>query len=303
MKVNINGSGVLLSADLEAQIAHMAQAAADGFERYWLAQVGLTDALTVFSAAAGRVPDIEMGTAVIPTFNRHPSALAAQALTAQALTGGRINLGIGLSHKPTVEENWGMRFERPIRHLIDYLEILGALMTEGRVDYHGEVFTCVSEATRPTEDPPSLLVAALGPQALKVAGSRTDGTILWMVGPNTIADHVAPRIREAAAGAGRPEPRIVCSLPVLVTDDASGAREFADVMLENYGTLPSYRAMLDREGAEGPGDVCVFGTEQQVLDHLGRIAEAGATEFTAVEFGVDPEAVARTREVLKAYNA
>lgn len=301
MKISINASSLTVFADLDKFRAHAAAAADDGFPSWWLAQGVLVDALTVFTAIADSAPDIELGTAVVPTFPRHPSMLAGQALTTQAAIGGRLTLGIGLSHKPMIEDVLGMAFERPVRHLIDYLEILNALLNEGKASYRGEVFTAVTEQmARITESPPSVMVAALGEQTLKVTGRRTDGTILWMVGERTIAGHIEPVITDAAAAADRPAPRIVCGLPVCVTDDPAPVREFADVALKVYGELPSYRAMLDREGADGPSDVALFGPADYVGERLAAIREAGATEFAAVEFGTTGEDIARTREFLKA---
>jgi len=303
VKITINGSATLAGANLDALKAHAAQAADDGFGSYWLAQGGLVDALMAFTAIAPTVPNIEFGTAVIPTYPRHPSALAAQALTAQAATGGRIALGIGLSHKPAVEDRWGMSFDRPIRHMLDYLAILESLLATGSSDYRGEMFTCLADGPRPTDDPPSLLIAALGPQLLRIAGGRSDGTLLWMVGPKTIRTHIAPIISDAASAAGRSAPRVICSLPICVTDNEASVREVTGKVFANYGELPSYRAMLDREGVDGPGDVSVIGTADQVRNQLEAIAEAGATEFSALEFARDPDDAAATRALLIDYNS
>ena len=300
MRISINGSSQLgRGATVEGLVDHIREAQGSGFGTYWLAQTGLLDALTVFTAAA-EVPDIELGTAVTATFPRHPTALAGQALTTQAALDGRLALGVGLSHQPVVEGALGMRFERPVRHALDYLAVLQPLLEEGAVDHDGELFTAHMKAPRPTGRPPALLLAALGPQMLRIAGSRTDGTLLWMVGPRTVADHVAPTIREAAEAAGRPAPRVVCSLPVAVTDDVDAARQRAARAFHRYGDLPSYRAMLDREGVSGPEEVAVLGDEAAVTDQLREIAAAGATEFSAVEFGADPDEAARTRATLEA---
>ncbi len=303
MKIGINASAQLLFPTLDGLRDHAAQAAADGFGGWWLAQTGMTDALTTFTAIAEAAPDLELGTAVIPTFPRHPSMLAAQASTTQAAIGGRLTLGIGLSHKPAVEDRWGMAWERPVRHMSDYLIILDALLREGQVEHDGEIFSMSSpeEMARLTQDPPSVMVAALGPQMLDLAGKRTDGTILWMVGPKTVGDHIAPRINDAAAGADRPAPRVVASLPVGITDDPQPLEEFAAVALQIYGELPSYRAMLDREGVEGPADISLFGTEDEVGERLDAFAAAGATDFTAVEFALNDDDTARTRAFLKSY--
>ncbi len=300
MRIAINASAELVHADLGRLREHAAAAAADGFSGWWLAQTGLVDALTVFPAVAASAPGIELGTAVVPTFQRHPTMLAGQALTTAAALGDRdLVLGIGLSHRPVIEGMLGMSFERPIRHLVDYLEVLVSLLETGSADHEGETFTAHVASQRPTDRPPSVMVAALGEQALRVAGHRTDGTILWMVGPRTIADHIRPRLTAAAAEAGRPEPRIVCSLPVCVTDEPDAVREAADQVFALYGGLPSYRSMLDLEGAAGPGDVSVVGDEAAVAEQVAALAEAGATDFAALEFGRSEEELARTREFLR----
>lgn len=302
MKITINGSGQLGRPTIDGLVQHIVQAEADGFPTYWLAQAGLVEALSVFVAAAHQTTRIELGTAVVPTFQRHPTTLAGQALTAQAATNGRIALGIGLSHQPVIEDRLALRFERPVRHLVDYLDILQPLLTEGAADHHGDIWTAVAQSARPTDVAPPVLVAALGPQTLKVCGQRTDGTVLWLVGPKTIANHIAPRLHEAAESANRPTPRIVCSLPVVVTNDPVKARERAARAFRSYYDLPSYRAMLDREGVSGAEDVAVIGSEASVTEQLAALFEAGATEFSALEFGANPDDAARTRELLKSLN-
>jgi len=300
MRITINGSPALLTGSLDDVRAYGHQAHADGFDGFWLAQTGLVDALTAFCAMADETGDMELGTAVIPTYPRHPTALAAQALTTQAAIGGRLALGIGLSHKPAVEERLGMAFDRPVRHLIDYLEILQSLLDTGAADHDGALFTAHIEAGgRPTDSPPSVLVAALGEQTLRVTGRRADGTILWLVGAKTIGTHISPRIREAAAEVDRADPRIVCSLPISVTDDEAEVRGVINMFLAGYNELPSYRAMLDREGAATVGDVAVVGNEDSVREQLASLAAAGATEFAAAEIGRNPDESARTRELLK----
>ncbi|MEZ5342662.1 MAG: LLM class flavin-dependent oxidoreductase [Acidimicrobiales bacterium] len=193
-----------------------------------------------------------------------------------------------------------MSFDKPVRHMLDYLNILQPLLETGDVNYSGDVFTRRGEPmAQLTDDAPALMVAALGPQMLKIAGKRTDGTILWMVGEKTIESHIAPVINEAANSAGRPTPRILCSLPVTITDTPAPVRDFANAALKIYGELPSYRAMLDREGAAGPGDVALIGNEEQVGERLANIKAAGATEFAAVEFVSNQADAERTRAFLK----
>ena len=300
MRIAINASAELMHADVGRLKEHAAAAAEDGFSGWWLAQTGLIDALTVFPAVADAAPGIEFGTAVIPTFPRHPTMLAGQALTTQAVLGDRsLVLGIGLSHKPVIEGYLGMSFDKPIRHLIDYLEVLIPILADGRADYDGEAFTAHFESARPTDIAPSVMVAALGEQALRVTGRRTDGTILWMVGPRTIEDHIRPRLTEAAVDAGRSEPRIVCSLPVCVTDETEAVRDAASQIFSIYGELPSYRAMLDREGVDHPGEVAVIGSEAEVIAKIADLEQAGTTDFAALEFGRSTDEYSRTRALLK----
>lgn len=299
MKISINGSAHMMGADIDKAVEAARSAAEDGFPGFWLAQVGLVDALTTLAVAASQAPGIELGTAVNATYPIHPTAMAAKALTTQAISGGRLVLGLGVNHEPLVELIWGREFEPPIRHILDYLSGLQPLLDAGRADHVGDSFTTRMEGVRPTDDPPSIVLAAMGPQMLRVAGTRTDGTILWMTGANAIATHVAPTIRAAAEAADRPEPRIICSLPTCVTDDEADVRGMADAVLAGYGDMPSYRAMLDRDGAEGPGDAMICGDEDSVRAQLAAIADAGATEFAAAEFGRSSEEFARTRSLLR----
>ncbi|MGB5758540.1 MAG: TIGR03564 family F420-dependent LLM class oxidoreductase [Acidimicrobiales bacterium] len=300
MKIAINGSGLLAKPKLDTLVEDIAKAEQAGLAGYWLAQTGLVDSLTVFAVAGASTTSIELGTAVVPTWPRHPQALAAQALTTQAATGGRTVLGIGLAHKPSVEERWRMTWEKPIRHMLDYLGVLEELLATGKSSYEGEVWSFVGEAPLPVEKPPSLMLAALGDQMLRIAGTRSDGTILWCVGPKTLARQIVPGISEAAADAGRRPPRVVCSLPVWVTDRQDEARKLVADSLTIYGQLPSYRAMLDIEGVDGPADISLIGSEEQVAEGLATIAEAGATDFSAVIQGFDDEERERAWKVLAA---
>ncbi len=298
MRIGINGSGVLVSADIGAVTTDITAAESEGFSSYWLAQTGLVDALGVLAAAGPSTSAIEFGTAVVPTWTQHPMALAARALTTQQQVGGRLVLGIGLSHQPAVEDRLHMKWEKPIRHMLDYLEVLSPLLTEGSVSYQGEVWSLDADMRRPTEAPPKVMLAALGDQMLRIAGRRTDGTILWCVGPKTIEQHIAPRINEAASAAGRPAPSIVCSIPCWVTDEPAKAREFIGAVLATYAELPSYRAMLDIEGLHGLEDLSLVGSEAEVRDGIAAVESSGATDFTAVVMGGNPDEIATTRALL-----
>lgn len=287
--------GVDPLGELEDQIQ---RAADDGFASAWLANIFALDALTALAVAGRDVPGIELGTAVVPTYPRHPAALAQQALTAHLALAERLVLGIGTSHKVVVEGAFGYSFDRPARHMREYLSALVPLLQEGRCHVEGETLTSRYQVTgpRPTR-PPSVVLAALGPKMLELAGSYADGTILWMTGPVTIRDHIRPSIALAAEAAGRPAPRIICTLPVCVTADEGAARERADKVFAMYGRLPSYRAMLDREGAAGPGGVAIVGDEDAVSQQIRALAAVGVTDFIAAEFARGDEAE-HTRGVL-----
>lgn len=299
MRIGLNGSSLLFDADTAKVIADVHAAESEGFTSYWLGQFNLLDAMTTFAVAGAETETIEFGTAVAPTWTSHPMAMATQALTTQALTGGRLILGIGLAHQPTVEERFHMTWDKPVRHMIDYLTILNDLFTSGEASFDGEVWGLeVDGLRRPTDTPPRIMLAALGEQMLRVAGRRSDGTILWCVGPKTIASHIAPRINDAAAQADRPTPSIVCSIPCWITDEPDEARSFVGSVLAHYAELPSYRAMLDIEGIHGLEDLSFIGSRQEVLDGIAAVAEAGATDFTAVVMGGNADEVAETRQAI-----
>lgn len=304
MRLGINGTGLVQRASIDAIVEDAQKAASDGFESYWLAEhpTGGFDALTVLSVVGQRVPGIELGTAIVPTHPRHPMALAAQTLTVRSLIGDRLTLGVGLSHAIMMAQ-LGIGFEKPIRHLREYLSILIPLLNDGKVDFQGETLSCRAEIFRAPESPCPVVVAALGPQALKVAGARTQGTTLAWVGPRTIREHIAPTISAAAESAGRPAPRIIATLPVCVTDDPGRVRELVGKMLAHYGELPSYRAMFDREGVAGPGELALVGNEAEVGAKLEELAEAGVTDFGATEFAPAQSDRERTRALLKSFAA
>ena len=300
MRIGINGSSLLARPDLDHIVADVETAEGEGFASYWLAQTGLVDSLGTLAAAGAGTSSIELGTAVVPTWTQHPMALAASALTTQARCGGRLVLGIGLSHKPAVEDRLHMRWEKPIRHMLDYLDVLLPLLEDGSVSHRGEVWSLDADMPRPTETAPKVMLAALGEQMLRIAGTRTDGTILWCVGPKTIEEHIAPLLGQAASDAGRPQPSIVCSIPCWVTDEPDKARDFIGKVLANYAELPSYRAMLDIEGIHGLEDLSFVGDEDEVRAGIQSVADAGATDFTAVVMGGSPDEIAATRAVVAA---
>jgi F420-dependent oxidoreductase-like protein len=283
--------------DQIVEAAHLA--AAQGFPSFWLPQIFGVDAITVAGVIGREVPSLEVGTAVVPTYPRHPMMLAQQALTASALTGGHFTLGIGLSHQMVIEQIMGLSFEKPLRHMREYLSILGPLVREGNVAFTGETLSTSATIDVGGAEPCPILIAALGPKMLDLAGEMADGTVTWMTGPRTIADHIVPNVQASAERNGRPAPRVVSGVPVCVTDDVEATRKRAAIVFQVYGILPSYRAMLDREGLEGPADLAIVGNEDEVLAGIARFAEAGVEDFLAVEFArVDDERI-RTREVLR----
>ncbi|OUC99897.1 TIGR03564 family F420-dependent LLM class oxidoreductase [Streptosporangium minutum] len=273
----------------------IARAADDGFSSVWMSNIFGLDALTALAVAGSQVPGIELGTGVVPTYPRHPAALAQQALTANAALDGRLALGIGLSHQIVIEGVYGYSFDRPARHMREYLSVLVPLVRGEQVAFEGETLKAQLGLTTPGAGDMPVLIAALAPRMLKLAGELADGTVLWMTGPKTVAEHVVPAVTEAARAAGRPAPRIVCTLPICVTGDVEAARARAGEVFEIYGQLPSYRAMLDREGAAGPADVAIVGDEDAVAAQIESLAQAGVTDFVAAEYTSDR----RTREFLR----
>lgn len=283
MNIAIFGSATT-AAGIAADVADAAQ---HGFGAYWTPQIFGPDALTALALAATMTPDIRLGTAVIPVQPRHPMALAQQALTVSQISGGRLNLGIGLSHKPVVEGMWGMPFDRPVRYMSEYLKILNPLLEGGKVSFGGELLTGRGEINVPAEAPP-VYVAALGEQMLQLAGKMADGTITWMTGPKTIETLTVPTIGAAAAAAGRPQPEVIAAAPVCLAEsdvEIEALRVRAAQEYQIYGQLPSYRAMLDRESMAGPEDLAIVGSVDELTHGLNRFAEAGATMIVANTFG------------------
>ncbi len=255
-----------------------------GLASAWAPQIFGLDALTALAVAGREVDGIDLGTSVVPTYPRHPSALAIQALTTQSATDGRLTLGIGLSHQVVVENMWGYPFEKPARHMREYLSALMPQLHDKKVAFKGETVTAMGQLMVGDVPAPEVVVAALAPRMLKLAGTLAEGTITWMTGAKTVGSHIVPQITAAADDAGRPAPRVVVELPVAVTDDESAARERAANVFAVYGGLPSYRAMLDREGAEGPADVAIVGSEASVRSQIEELFAQGATEFVAAPF-------------------
>jgi len=289
--------GVMLdgSEPLQSVVSQFSRAERSGFASAWLPNIFANDALTVLALAGAHTSCIELGTAVVPTFPRHPTALAQQALTVQAATNGRLALGIGLSHKPVIEQMMGLDFARPVRHMREYLAALTALLSGQPAHFDGDVYRIHLQLAVPGASPPSLLVAALGPQMLQVAGHLAAGTITWMGGPTYLAQDVVPAIQAAAQEAGRPTPRIVAGFPVAVTNQIEAAKAAARRIFAIYATLPSYRAILDREGAADAADVALIGDEQAIAAQVAHLAAVGVTDLICSFYSFEEDVEVQTR--------
>ena len=297
MRIGLFVGALELMRDVSERLHRISEAEADGFDSYWLPQHFGADMLTVIAMAGMQTNRIELGTAVIPTYPRHPVALAQQALTAQVAAGGRLTLGIGVSHRSTIEGWLGLPYAHPARHMEEYLSVLRPLLRESSVDFQGREFQVAGELQIPDADMVScpVVIAALGPRMLEIAGRLSEGAVTWMTGPNTLRDHVVSLVNEAAAAAGNPAPRVCVGMPIAVTDHPNRARARADRLFQHYAVLPSYRAMLEREGVESPGDIAIVGDEAAVEDQLHQLAEVGATDLLATIFPVDGSQTSFTR--------
>lgn len=277
------GSMIDVDRPLDDVVGQLQRYADAGLDHAFAAQIFGPDALTLLAVAGARVPGIGLGTGVVPVYPRHPMMLAQQALTVQAATGNRLLLGIGLSHQVVIEGMWGMSFDRPASYMQEYLASLMPLLHGETVQNSGERVTTNAFApiAIPGATAPPVLVAALGATMLKLAGTVADGTVTWMTGTGTIGNHIAPSIEAAAKAAGRPAPRVVVSLPVSVTHDVDAAKARVNEAFSIYPNLPSYKAMLDKEGASAAGDIGFIGDEESVAASVTRLANAGATDFVA----------------------
>src|SRR5712691_2421672 len=165
--VGINQAARGRAVTIDELIEQVATYARHGFDKAVFAQLQGPDVLTVIALAGRVVPDIELETAVVPIYPRHPVALAQQALTTQAAIGGRLTLGIGLSHRPVVENVWGLSFERPVEYMREYLAILQPLLHGQSVAFGGRRFKSQVQLAMPEIAPPSVTLAALGERMLR----------------------------------------------------------------------------------------------------------------------------------------
>jgi F420-dependent oxidoreductase-like protein len=296
--------GLYLSSNPPQPLERLAERAAHaeqaGFHTLWISQLYDYDALTLIALLGRSTQRIELGTWVVPTYPRHPTALAQQALTAQVATGNRLLLAIGVSHRVVIEKRLGLDFSRPVRHMREYLEVLLPLLAGEQVEHDGQEFRVRLAVGVPCARRPPVLIAALGPQMLRLAGRLADGAAIWLGGPRYLRDFAIPALREAAARAARSAPRIAVGLPIAVHSDRSVALASVARILGRSSALPSYQAVLEREGAKQPEDVAIVGSEREVRDQLEALAKLGVTDFNAVAIAVDgePRSLGRTLGLL-----
>jgi F420-dependent oxidoreductase-like protein len=300
--MRITGTALPEPGHLSGLLAVVSDAEQAGFTRAWLPQMPTLagtapwDALTALALAGQQATQIQLGTGVAIAYHQHPLTLARQALTTNAAVDGRLTLGLGVSH-PSMIEALGYSYQRPVQYLREYLEVLIPAMAGEAVDYHGTRLTAVGQVDLPGAPAPAVVLAALGPRMLDLAGSMTDGTITTWTGPKTLEHSIVPRITEAAAAAGRPAPQVVAGLPVMVTSDPQAGRDSIAAAFAIAEQVPAYRTVLDAEGVASVADVSIVGDEGQVAAQLRRFAEAGVTEFVGFPYG-DPDTVKRTTALL-----
>ena len=256
-----------------------------GFEAAWCPHFsrGL-DALTLLASAAAVTGRIKLGVGVVPTYPRHPVALAQSAATVQQLSGGRLTLGVGVSHRPLIEGMHGLDYTSQLGHLREYLTVLDGLLTEGSCSFAGEHYRVEASITVPGTSPVPLVVGALSPAMSRLGGELADGVTTWLAGPRSLEQVVVPAAAGGAAAAGRGAPRVVAGMPVALDADRERARGAAAAVFARYGTLVNYQRLFAREGVDGPAELVVVGDEEQVRSGIAALFQAGATEVWAIPF-------------------
>lgn len=287
------------SQTLQAMVGKVRTAAKLGLDSAFFTQLTSWDSLTVAALCGQRAPGIDVGTAVVQTYPRHPIVMASQALTAQAATGNRFTLGIGPSHRQVIEGQFGYAYERPAHHIREYLGALRPLLRGEPVELAGQALPATGQVDVPGATPPPILVSALGPLMLRVAGELADGTVTVWTGPETIDGYIRPRITAAARDAGRPAPRIVATVMVSVSADPDRVKQEVAHRFAPASELSGYRALLERQGKSGVHETLVAGDEAVALKAIRQYAEAGATELLVSPAG-SAEERARTLEFLGA---
>jgi F420-dependent oxidoreductase-like protein len=254
---------------------------ARGFDTMWIPHVFEHDAISCAALVGRETERIELGTAVVPTYPRHPTAMAQQAITTGAACRGRFTLGIGLSHPPVIERMIGLSYERRAKHMREYMAVLGPMLRGEPAKFEGEEYRVAMTVEVPDAQPVPVVIAALGDHMLEIAGRDAAGTILWMVGFGAIERHVVPKLCAAAQQAGKPEPRVVAGMHIVLTSNADAANERMAQLLEQYRLMPSYRAMIEQEGSAEPADFAIVGDEKVLDAGLDRLRNIGVTDFDA----------------------
>jgi F420-dependent oxidoreductase-like protein len=257
------------------------QAAQAGLRSAWLGQRLDFDSVALAGIAGREVPGIAMGTSAVPIFARHPILVSSQAQTTQAATHGRYTLGLALGSKALVEGAFGVPYDRPIARLREFLTALRALLADGSAEFRGDILTAVTPipaAVAGARPPVPVLVAAMGPQALRATGELADGTLPLFVTPKVLAEHIVPAITGAAARAGRAAPRIAVLVPGLVTHEVEAAREAAVTATAFYDRVPSYQRITALAGVSKTAELVTLGDERVVTAAVRDYFDAGATE-------------------------
>jgi F420-dependent oxidoreductase-like protein len=272
------------ASKIERLVADAQWAEEAGLASIWIPQIPDDfDALTAATLIGAQTTRVEIGTAVVPVQPRHPIALAHQALSTQAACGGRLTLGLGVSHHWVIDEMLGLPYERPAATMRAYLDVLDpALAGPGMVDVENDMFRVHNPLNITDIGPTPVMIAALGPVMLRLAGERTDGTILWLADERAIGTHIAPQITAAAEAVGRRSPRIVAGVPIcLCRDDEVGlAVSRANRVLSESEVSPNYQKLLDRGDARTVGDILAAGSERSIEERLRSFADAGATDVS-----------------------
>ncbi len=295
--LGIGGEAIGSARTPQQVVQEWCEAEMAGFAAGWTTHMSRgIDALSVIAAAGPRTSRIEMGVGVVPTYPRHPHALAQQAATVQALTDGRLTLGIGVSHRPVIEGLFGLPYDSPAAHLTEYLSVLVPLLRTGSVTYQGERYAVDGGFTVPGTGPVSVLVGGMGPRTVEVAGRFADGIVTWLAGPRVLAEEIGPALRAAAQDADRTAPRLVVALPVAVCADPDAARSAAARLFARYETMTNYQRLLVRQDDARVADLALVGDEDAVARAVATVADAGATELWATPFAADedPQGTART---------
>jgi F420-dependent oxidoreductase-like protein len=298
--VTLDSTGNDLLIDVAVRQAR--EARASGLTSLWFGQTFGYDSPTLAALIGREVPGIQVGSSALPVFGRHPLLVAGQAQTAQAATGGRYNLGLALGTKLFTEGAFGLPFERPVARLREFLTVLRQLLDTGHADYEGELITArtPNPATVPGAEPTvPVLVAAMGPQALRVTGRLADGILPYLAGPRALEEHIVPELTRAAEEAGRPAPRVVAFVPGVVTRRPDALRAKVYEALAFYNQIPSYARVIELSGHSHAADLAVVGDEKDLTETVRRYRDAGATDVVVSGSQLDgDEARLRTWEVL-----